>query len=172
MTQETLLWRIRMIVAVFIIGLVLSGVTAFPLLYEMSLLGKMLGINAVVEPSSYSGLHFWIATVWKGLRETYAHYPFIGYGTDWLAFGHIVIAFFFVPVMADPVRYRGNLLCGLWACALVIPLALICGPIREIPLYWRLIDCSFGVFGAIPLFYVLRLSDRLAGARTTNVTQR
>lgn len=47
------------------------------------------------------------------------------------------------------------------ACALVIPLAVICGPIRGIPIYWRLIDCSFGVFGIIPLWlcrnYVVRL---------------
>ena len=39
----------------------------------------------------------------------------------------------------------------------VIPLAVICGPIRGIPIYWTLVDCSFGVFGAIPLLYVLRL---------------
>ena len=31
-------------------------------------------------------------------------------------------------------------------------LALIFGPIRGIPLFWRLIDCSFGLFGAIPLW--------------------
>jgi hypothetical protein len=39
----------------------------------------------------------------------------------------------------------------LIACAGVIPLALIAGQIRGIPLPWRLIDCSFGVFGALPL---------------------
>ena len=43
----------------------------------------------------------------------------------------------------------GNL--QLIACAGVIPLALICGAIRGIPFYWRLIDCSFGIFGLIPL---------------------
>ena len=36
---------------------------------------------------------------------------------------------------------------GIAACLAVIPLALICGPIRGIPFYWRLIDCSFGVIG-------------------------
>jgi len=29
--------------------------------------------------------------------------------------------------------------------------------LRGIPIYWRLIDCSFGVFGGLPLLYCLRL---------------
>jgi hypothetical protein len=53
---------------------------------------------------------------------------------------------------------------GLVACAGVIPLALICGPIRGIPFYWRLIDCSFGVFGALPLLYCLSLTRRMRAA--------
>lgn len=38
------------------------------------------------------------------------------------------------------------------ACVLVIPTALIFGEIRGIPLWWRLLDCSFGIFGLIPLW--------------------
>ncbi len=37
------------------------------------------------------------------------------------------------------------------ACILVIPLALICGSIRGISFLGQLIDCSFGIFGIIPL---------------------
>jgi hypothetical protein len=33
----------------------------------------------------------------------------------------------------------------------VIPLAMIAGAVRGIPIGWRLIDCSFGVIGSIPL---------------------
>lgn len=40
---------------------------------------------------------------------------------------------------------------GLIACALVIPYALIFGAGRGIPFWWRLVDCSFGAFGAVPL---------------------
>jgi len=36
-------------------------------------------------------------------------------------------------------------------------LALICGAIRQIPIGWRLIDCSFGVVGAILLAYALKI---------------
>jgi len=45
---------------------------------------------------------------------------------------------------------------GLIACVGVLFLALIAGPVRGIPFYWRVIDCSFGVFGAVPLILCLR----------------
>ncbi len=47
------------------------------------------------------------------------------------------------------------------ACAGIIPLALICGPIRDIPFWWSVIDMSFGVFGVIPLLIVRRMIKRL-----------
>jgi hypothetical protein len=50
---------------------------------------------------------------------------------------------------------------GLIACVLVPMLALVCGPLRGIPFYWRLIDCSFGVIGAFPLLYCLKLTRDL-----------
>jgi len=46
----------------------------------------------------------------------------------------------------------------LIACAGVIGVALISGPIRGVPFFWTLIDCSFGIVGAIPLLYCLRLT--------------
>ena len=106
-------------------------------------------------------LQWWLATVDGGLRETYRLYPWLGYGTDWLAFAHLVIAVFYVGPYRDPVRNVWVLQSGLIACAGVFFLALICGSIRGIPFYWQLIDCSFGVFGALPLVWVLRLTQRL-----------
>ena len=50
---------------------------------------------------------------------------------------------------------------GMIACAGVIPLALICGPIRGIPFWWSVIDMSFGVFGIIPLLVLRRMIRRL-----------
>ena len=49
------------------------------------------------------------------------------------------------------------------ACILVIPWALIFGPVRGIPFFWRLIDCSFGVVGIIPLFLAWRYTRRIIG---------
>jgi hypothetical protein len=47
------------------------------------------------------------------------------------------------------------------ALFVVLPLALICGPIRGIPLFWRVIDCSFGVFGILPLWLIRQKIKRL-----------
>jgi hypothetical protein len=122
---------------------------------ELNWLIEMRGLSADGNPSN--GLDRWLLTVRDGLTDTYARYPWIGYGTDWLAFAHLVIALFFIGPFIDPVKNIWVLYAGLAACALVPLLALICGPIREIPFGWRLIDCSFGVLGAIPLLYALKL---------------
>ena len=156
MTERALLSRIRLLLNFFITGLALSGLTAFPLEWEMTLLSGWLGIDPALAPSAYGGLRGWMATVAHGVRETNAAHPFLAYGTDWLAFGHLVIALFFVGPWLEPVRNRFIVTMGLAACAGVIPLALIAGPIREIPLWWQFVDCSFGVVGAVPLLLVRR----------------
>jgi hypothetical protein len=150
----------------FVAGLVLSGLTAFPLLHELALLCQWLGISDPAAYETFSGLRRWIAFVFFGLQKTYAAYPFVGYGTDWLAFGHLIIALFFIGPFRDPIRNAWVLRVGLIACAAVIPLALICGALREIPFGWRLLDCSFGIAGAIPLLYCLHLTKRLSREET------
>ena len=152
------LFHFRVVLSLFIAGLVLSGVTAFPLLHELRLLSHLLGADTAATPD---GLTFWILTVRNGLEHTYAKYPWIAYGTDWLAFGHLVIAAFFIGPLIHPASSRATLYTGIVACLAVIPLALICGPIRGIPFYWRLIDCSFGVIGVVPLIYCLRLVKQI-----------
>ncbi|HZO86065.1 MAG TPA: hypothetical protein VFC26_12675 [Verrucomicrobiae bacterium] len=147
--------KIRVAISIFIAGLILSGVTSFALHTELNWLVSMRGPNAA------SGFDQWLRTVRDGLAATHEKYPWLAYGTDWLAFAHIVIALFFIGPLVDPVRNVWVIYAGLAACVLVVPLALICGPIRHVPLGWRLIDCSFGILGAIPLLYVLRLKGRL-----------
>jgi hypothetical protein len=162
--------RIRVWLALFIVGLVVSGVTAFPLVRELDILASFIP-NHAARPEG--GLAWWILHVRDGLRAMDASFPFLAYGTDWLAFGHIVIAMFFVAPLIDPVRNIAVLYTGLAACLGVIPLALICGPIRGIPLYWRLIDCSFGVLGLVPLLIVIGLIKRLErGQKTAAPDQR
>ncbi|MCB1128106.1 MAG: hypothetical protein KDM81_16555, partial [Verrucomicrobiae bacterium] len=98
----------------------------------------------------------WLLRVREGVSQTNECWPFMAYGGDWLAFGHFIIALLFVPAWRDPVRNRSLFDCGLIACALVIPYALILGGLRGIPWWWRLIDCGFGVLGAIPLLLARR----------------
>lgn len=141
---------------IFIVGLILSGLTAFPLQTELGLLVSLLHKSGVREVAESTLLLPWVERVYDALRVTNARYPFLAYGTDWLAFAHLVIAIAFIGPYLDPVRNKWVVAFGLIACAGVIPLAMIAGAVRGIPLGWRLIDCSFGVFGAIPLVICAR----------------
>jgi len=100
-------------------------------------------------------------TVREGLEITYREYPFIGYGYDWLAFAHLMIMLYFILPYKDPIRYEGVMHVGVWSSVLVFPLAFICGALREIPFYWRIIDCMFGVFCIPPLIYAIWLTRKL-----------
>lgn len=147
---------IRAWLVVFVVGLVLSGITAFPLVTETRLLADLL--HAVSAPEA---LVAWIDRVHEGLRVTGDQYPFIAYGTDWLAFAHLMIAVAFWGPWRDPVRNIWVIEWGMACCLAIIPLALVAGPFRELPLWWTLIDISFGVFGIIPLIIVRRLIQQL-----------
>ncbi|HEY4302644.1 MAG TPA: hypothetical protein VGM73_17365 [Candidatus Didemnitutus sp.] len=157
MNTRSALLRFRTTIGVFMAALIASGLTAFPILTEMRLLTNWLGLGSAISPAGHTGMDFWILTLRFGLEDIYAHHPWIAYGTDWLAFGHIVIALFFVDPLIRPAESRPVLRAGIAACLLVTPLALVCGAIRGIPLYWQLIDCSFGLLGLIPLCYAMSL---------------
>jgi hypothetical protein len=90
--------------------------------------------------------------VYAAVKTTNEKYPYLSYGTDWLAFAHLVIAVVFIGPLKDPVKNIWVIEFGMIACLMVFPLAFIAGPIRGIPFYWQLIDCSFGVFGFILLY--------------------
>jgi hypothetical protein len=151
MTQFDHFRRIRFWLGVFIAGLVFSGLTALPLESELSWLSSTLHQGWMRPIAESTQLLPWIERVYDALRTTEASYPFLAYGTDWLAFAHLVIAIAFVGPYIDPVGNKWLITWGLIACAGVIPLALIAGPIRGIPFPWRLIDCSFGIMGSVPL---------------------
>lgn len=151
MAQTDHLRHIRFWLTLFIAGLVFSGITAFPLQTELAWFVSFLHTSSVQAIADSTGLLSWIELVNEGLSTTNAHYPFLAYGTDWLAFAHLVIAVAFIGPYIDPVRNKWVITFGLIACAGVIPLALIAGHIRGIPIGWRIVDCSFGVFGAVPL---------------------
>jgi hypothetical protein len=148
----------RVWIVIFIVGLVVSGITAFPLAWEVSLASQILHDSPAPEVAPV--LVDWIDRVHHALEDT-ARYPFLSYGTDWLAFAHLVIAVAFVGPLVDPVRNIWVLRFGMIACAGIVPLALIAGAVRRIPLGWQLIDISFGVLGIIPLLFAHRHALRL-----------
>src|SRR4051812_29460898 len=155
--RDRLLRGARVYIGVFIVGLVLSGVTAFPLQTELLFVVRLCDHFTFVP----AAMSVWLHRVYDALADENARYPFLAYGTDWLAFAHLVIAVAFVGPWRDPVRNRWVVTFGLIACAGVIPLALIAGAVRGLPLYWRLIDCAFGVGGAALLWPCARAIQEL-----------
>ena len=145
MNEEKLKKRVRIWLIIFIVGLALSGITAFPIEAELAFLARH-------SSSLPAAMGDWVNRVYLAVKDTNARYPYLSYGTDWLAFGHLVIATAFLGPLKDPVKNIWIIQFGMIACIMVIPLAFIAGPIRHIPVYWRLVDCSFGIFGIIPLY--------------------
>ncbi|MFD3454175.1 hypothetical protein ACFWVC_18610 [Streptomyces sp. NPDC058691] len=144
--------RIRVWLIVFVVCLVLSGVTAFPLVHEVRWVDGW-GLPGFVGD--------WISRVREGADATDAKYPFLFYGTDWLAFAHLVIAVAFYGVWRDAVRNIWIVEWAMIACVGIIPLAAICIPIRGLPLWWMPVDMAFGVFGIVPLLILRRMIKRL-----------
>ena len=145
MKKITLLKKIKLALMFFIIALVLSGATAIPIDWELNLLLNYF--------SSDSGMYYWLSKVLAAYVKTKDQYPFLLYGYDWLAFAHFVLAILFIGPYKDPVRNIWVIEFGLIACVLIIPFAFITGYLRNIPIGWRLIDCSFGVVGFTVLWY-------------------
>ena len=136
--------KIRLLILFFIVALILSGVTAFPVETEL----RWLQNHPSLVPSF---AYKWLKDVYAALVETNTKYPMLAYGFDWLAFAHIVIAMAFIGPIKAPVKNKWIIDWAMLACVAVFPLAFIAGPIRSIPMFHILIDCSFGIIGLIPL---------------------
>jgi hypothetical protein len=154
--EQILRHRIKLLTWLFITGLFLSGATAIPLPGELNLLANWVGSSA-----ESSEMAHWLLRVRGALAQIQGQYPFLFYGMDWLAFGHFVIAVAFIGALRDPVRNRWLFDFGLIACVLVIPYAILFGALRGIPIWWRLIDCSFGISGFIPLWLCRKWTGEL-----------
>jgi hypothetical protein len=94
-----LITKIRLLIIFFIIALILSGVTAFPVQTELHWL---LNHPALVPSFATQ----WLKDVYTALVETNTKYPMLAYGFDWLAFAHIVIAMAFIGPLKDPVKNK------------------------------------------------------------------
>lgn len=127
----------------FMIMLFISGVTAMPAEWELS-----IAIRFFDESSFIGG---WLNDIYIAVKDTNEKYPYLFYGYDWLAFAHLVLAIVFIGPYKDPVKNKWVIEFGAIACLLVIPFACIAGYFLGIPFWWRLIDCSFGILGLIPL---------------------
>lgn len=128
MTKFSLRKQIRNWILFFIIGITLSGLTSFLLETELTFLERHSGFFP-------SFMKDWIQRVSSGIRETNASFPFLSYGTDWLAFAHLIIALLFLGPLQNPIQNKWVIDWGVLCCLLVFPVALIAGPIRQIPFF-------------------------------------
>lgn len=163
LTPTQLKTKARRWIIFLMVGLILSGITAFPIESELA-----VAMNNV-EAFSPKMQH-WLTIIYTAVKTTNAQYPYLSYGTDWLAFAHIIIALAFIGPFRDPARNIWVLQFGMIACVLIFPLAFIAGPIRHIPVFWQLIDCSFGVVGIIPLYIAYRYAKRLETLQSLKTT--
>src|SRR5258705_12064874 len=99
-TKPELLRSIRLWLSLFILGLILSGLTAFPLEQETAWLASFLDTNPIFPDS----ITVWVARVHAALLYTDLHYPFLAYGTGWLGLAHLVPALVFLWPARGPVR--------------------------------------------------------------------
>ena len=131
----------------FIFSLFISGATAIPVERELGFIVSHFPFEGSIKG--------WLEQVLIGIKDTSTNYPFLFYGYDWLAFAHFVLAILFIGPYRDPIRNIWVIQFGMIACVLVIPFAFVAGHFRGIPIEWRLIDCSFGVFGFVMLQTIL-----------------
>lgn len=149
---------IKRLLLLFIVALFISGLTAIPVEAQLSFL-----LN---HTSKEAALYAWIDKVLSAYREVNTAHPFLLYGYDWLAFAHFVLAILFIGPYKDPVKNIWVIQFGMLACVLVLPFAFIAGHFRSIPTGWRLIDCSFGVFGFALLFIIYKKIQTLSANKT------
>ncbi len=160
--------RIKAWTIFLIVGLVLSGVTAIPIGLEVEAGAALLGEDFRAGGLIPEGMSGWLRTIRDGVRGTSERAPLMFYGTDWLAYGHLMIALAFVGALRDPVRNRWLYQFGMVACAMVPLWALAFGQLRGIPLWWRAIDSMFGIVGFVPAWLCHRWTgeiERGAGGR-------
>ncbi|MBN8652735.1 MAG: hypothetical protein J0L67_14985 [Cytophagales bacterium] len=164
-TGDCLQKKIRLLLLLIIAGLIVSGLTAFPIKAQLEI------SHTYIEQYNWNNaLTNWLELVYTGIQETDSRYPFIAYGTDWLGFAHLIIAVAFIGPFREPVRNIWVVQFGIIACASIIPFAWIAGEVRGIPYFWRLIDCSFGVVGGLLLWQCQRLIKKLASMTAQTIS--
>lgn len=163
--QRILERRLRRWTLFFIVGLVLSGLTAIPIRTQFEWAVAVLGPDFRGGGWVPAFVAEWLLKAWNGIQAADAAAPFVWYGTDWLAFGHVAIAVAMWGAWQDPVRNRWLYRFAMIACVAVVPWALVFGHFRGIPLWWRCVDSAFGVIGFLPSWCCWKWSGQLERLR-------
>ena len=130
--------KIRLAIILTILGLIVSGITAFPLLAELRIMlhFKHMFPSFLVE---------WWVKVRTAIKYTNDNYPLVLYGYDWLGFAHFLIALAFFGPLRDPIKNQWVVQWGMIASGLTIVMALVAEPFRDIPFFWSMVDAIIGL---------------------------
>jgi hypothetical protein len=148
--------KIKLLILTFIVSLVAIGISVFPV---TSILDNLIPFLTSNYPDSR--LTNFLQAISEALNYNHEHYPFMLYTLDWLGYAHLMIALVFIGPLRDPVKNIWVIEFGILACLLTIPAIFIFGYKNQMPLWWSFIDCSFGIIGAMLLFYIKYLINKI-----------
>lgn len=143
--------RIRVLLIVFILGLVFGCHIVLFVTPELTWFNKIIGPGTRMG-QSFPKISSWINHLYQGITDTYTKYPFVAYCMDWLAFAQLAFIIFFVGAIVDPVRNIWIIKSGMAICVLHVIIAFGCGTFRGVPFFWQLLDSTFGILGFIILY--------------------
>ena len=147
--------KIRTYTVLLMIGLVVAGGTAFFIPWGVDLIVNHSSLPKLINQTA------WLTYVFSGVNEIDKSFDFVWYGTDWMAFAHLLFAILFYGLYQDPVRNKWLVDFGLIACIAIVPIALGFGHLRGIPVVWQLLDISFGVIAGAFLLRIKSLIQSL-----------
>lgn len=138
--------QVKALLVIYTFALIISGYTAM-------IIPEGLQIGMKYIPSTWTTVYAWILYIHEAVEKMPRH---LLYGYDWLAFGHYAIAIAFYGTWKNPTQNRWVIQWAMIISIMIIPFAFLMGAIRDIPFWWQLIDCSFGVFSLILLIMIDR----------------
>ncbi len=152
--KETLQRKIRMAIWITMLGLIVNGVSAFVLRFDLRIAQYFQNLlpEAIIS---------WLNQVDHALTDTESRYSFMLYGYDWLGFAHLLIAIAFIGPLRDPLKNVWVVQFGMIASVLSIIMAMVFERFRHIPIAWSGIDMAIGVVAFLVLFYCNKWINKL-----------
>ncbi|MCF7958786.1 MAG: hypothetical protein K9M57_10095 [Phycisphaerae bacterium] len=158
--QQKILRKIRIWLVIFFLGLLFSLHTVFFVEAESAFMAKHFGAGTAMA-ERLPVVSGWVDKMHWSVSETYKAYPVMAYCMDWLSYACVIFAIFIIGAIKDPVRNIWVIQVYMLACILGALLPFVAGPFREVPLFWRFIDGSFGVMGFFILLFPYRLVRKI-----------
>ena len=156
--EQKTLRKIRIYLILFLLAFLFS--LYIFVFVEIETLAKYVGHDTFMEELCPS-ISAWVEHLNLAVSETYSSYPVFAYLMDWWCYLWVVFLIFLLGAIKDPVKNVWVVQVFMVACCLGFILPFIVGPIRDIPVFWRLFDSSCGLIGLLFLLLPYRLIRKL-----------